>query len=95
MHIDYMLHSSRVFIAMTPSSRDATHTYGTPTSNGFSSSPELKSCVEEPIKTEIAPSETTDKRTRVNKCCDVFLYKFDCLKEVAHAPKPTFTVNGI
>ena len=56
-----------------------------------------QSCVEEPIKTEIALSGTTDKRTRVNKCCDVFLYKFkfECLEEVAHAPKPTFTINGI
>ena len=72
-----------------------THTYGTPTSNGFSSSPELKSCVEETIKAEIALSESTDKRTRVNKSCDVFLYKFDCLNEVAHAPKPTFTINRI
>ena len=53
------------------------------------------SCGEEPIKTEIALSETTDKRTRVNKCCDMFLYKFECLEEVSHAPKATFTFNGI
>ena len=54
-----------------------------------------QSCVEEPIKTEIALSKSTDKRTRVNKCCGMFLYKFECLEGVAHAPKPTFTFNGI
>ena len=46
-----------------------------------------QTCIEEPNKTEIALSESTDKRTRVNKCCDMFLYKFECLEEVAHAPK--------
>ena len=73
-----------------------THTYGYSHGKWLLVLSCTQSCIEEPNKTEIALSETTDKRTRVNKCCDMLLYKFECIEEVAHAPKrPLLSMESI